>query len=305
MTVTPPRSTSSSGSPGNTNTEGAHFLCPPPPPFFVILATMPSQRPYLILLLLLIPFLSRSQQMHRDTLILHFAFNSYRIQPADSARLYQTFSSAGGDSISITGYTDKAGTVTYNQRLSRQRADAAYRWVRANNYSAGTSARHGKVIGGGIAPTPQWSDSDNRRVEIVYYHTLPAAGYAGAASHYDTIAARRRPDARASRPNDSIVVVKSAPANSSNIPDSARPRPYLLFTALILLSIRPFRPTRPAASCRSLLLSSASSRTAGSRSTAMSTLSCRSVGSRTRCSSSPSAGQNLSMTILSMPGSPR
>jgi len=210
---------------------------------------MPSQRPYLILPLLLIPFLSRSQQRHRDTLVLHFAFNSYRIQPADSARLYQTFSSAGADSISITGYTDKTGTVTYNKRLSRQRADAAYRLVRTNNYSAESSARHGKVIGGGIAPTPQWSDSDNRRVEIVYYHTLPAAGNAGAAPHYDTIAARRRPEARASSPNDSIVVVRSAPADSSNTPDSTRPMAILALHRINFIVDTPI----PTDSTRSIL----------------------------------------------------
>ena len=205
---------------------------------------MSCQRPYLILLypLLLIPFLGRSQQRRRDTLILHFAFNNYRIQPADSAHLYQIFSAAGADSISITGYTDKVGTVAYNQRLSRQRADAAYRWIRqANNHSPETPAPRGQVIGGGIAPTPQRSDSDNRRVEIVYYHTLSDAGNAGAAP--------RSSDARASRPNDSIVVVKSVPADSSNIPDSTRPTAVLALHRINFIVDTPI----PTDSTRSIL----------------------------------------------------
>jgi outer membrane protein OmpA-like peptidoglycan-associated protein len=183
---------------------------------------MPCHGRHLILLypLLLIPFLARSQQRRRDTLILHFAFNSYRVRQADSARLYQTFPATGADSVSITGYTDKTGTTAYNQRLSQQRADAAYRYVRH-----GTSPLpRGQVIGGGIAPTPQLPDSDNRRVEIVYYHALPNAA---APPRSDTIAARRRSDAGAGRPNDSIVVVKSAPADNSNTPDSAQPAAVL------------------------------------------------------------------------------
>jgi outer membrane protein OmpA-like peptidoglycan-associated protein len=199
---------------------------------------MPCHGRHLILLypLLLIPFLTRSQQRRPDTIILHFAFNSYRVRPADSARLYQTFFAAGADSVSITGYTDKTGTIAYNQRLSQQRADAAYRWVRrAANSAAETAAPHGQVIGGGIAPTPERSDSDNRRAEIVYYHILSDAANTVATPRSDTAAARRRsdtiaaprPDAGAGRPNDSIVVVKSAPPDSSNTPDSAQPAAVL------------------------------------------------------------------------------
>jgi outer membrane protein OmpA-like peptidoglycan-associated protein len=177
---------------------------------------MPCHGRHLILLypLLLIPFLARSQQRRPDTLILHFAFNSYRVPPADSARLYQTFSAAGADSVSITGYTDKTGTTTYNQRLSQRRADAAFRYIRQGT----STVPRGQVIGGGIAPTPERSDSDNRRVEIVYYHLL---------SNAPNTPATPRPNTPASRPNDSIVVVKSAPPDSSNTPDSARPAAVL------------------------------------------------------------------------------
>lgn len=187
---------------------------------------MPCHRRHLILLypLLLTGLLSHSQQRRQDTLILHFAFDSYRLQPADRARLQEMPKDNKADSISITGYTDKTGTLAYNQRLSQERADAAYEYLRHAR-----SALNGQALGGGVAPTPERSDSDNRRVEIVYFHT-------SAPPHYDTIAAvRRRPDTRVSRPNDSIVVVKSAPGNapgsapadSSSSADSARPAEVL------------------------------------------------------------------------------
>src|SRR5580658_9003122 len=107
------RSTSSSGMSGNTDTDRTSRLpnpeATPLPSFSVILKTMLCQRPHLILLypLLLIPFLTRSQQRRQDTLILHFAFDSYRLQPADRARLQEMSKDSKADSISITGYTDK------------------------------------------------------------------------------------------------------------------------------------------------------------------------------------------------------
>jgi outer membrane protein OmpA-like peptidoglycan-associated protein len=214
---------------------------------------MLCQRPHLILLypLLLIPFLTRSQQRRQDTLILHFAFDSYRLQPADRARLQEMSKDSKADSISITGYTDKTGTPAYNRRLSQQRADAAYQYFRLRS-----SVTHGQVIGGGVAPTPERADSDNRRVEIVYYHTLPPAANAAAPPHYDTIAARRRPDTRdsrpdtrASHPNDSIVVVKTVPADSSSTADSAHPAEVLALHRINFIVDTPI----PTDSTRSIL----------------------------------------------------
>jgi outer membrane protein OmpA-like peptidoglycan-associated protein len=177
---------------------------------------------HLILLysLLLIPFLIRSQQRRQDTLTLHFAFDSYRLSSSDLAQLQGMIdgirapnspSPTHPDSISITGYTDKTGTLAYNRRLS---------WQRANEVASLLAYGRSHVTGGGVAPTPDRSDSDNRRVEIIYYYTLPAAP-----PHYDTIAARRRPDSSASHPNDSIVVVKNAPAG--NTADSSHPAAVL------------------------------------------------------------------------------
>jgi len=239
-------------------------LAPGPPAdlFFVTSTTMLCQRRCLILLyaFLLIPFLIRSQERPRDTLILHFRFDSYRIRPADRARLAATITN-DIDSIAITGYTDKTGSVAYNQRLSWQRANAAARFL-------GSGRSH--PVGGGIAPTPERTDSDNRRVEIVYYPkdqappatagaapratagtappatagtTPPATAGTGRIPHYDTLTTRRNPhsrvgpDSRAgmtARPGDSIVVVKNRgermPPNapdSSGTADSARPEAVL------------------------------------------------------------------------------
>jgi len=179
---------------------------------------MPRHCRHLILLylLLLISFLSRSQQRRQDTLTLHFAFDSYRLSSADRAQLQET-SPTRPDSISITGYTDKTGTLAYNQRLS---------WQRANEVARLLGYGRSHVTGGGIAPTPDRSDSDNRRVEIVYYSSLSAPA-AASVPHYDTIAATRRLIGGASPANDSIVVVKNIPPDSSSIADSSRPAAVL------------------------------------------------------------------------------
>jgi outer membrane protein OmpA-like peptidoglycan-associated protein len=208
---------------------------------------MLSQRRHLILLypLLLVPFLTRSQQRLRDTVILHFKFDSYQIQPADRARLAAT--PAGNiDSITIIGYTDKTGSVAYNERLSQQRADAAARLL-------GASRSH--PIGGGIAPTPERTDSDNRRVEIVYYSKLPippTTTNTNPVPHYDTVTRRDpnpNPDPAPARPTDSIVVIKNAPPDSSNPADSARPETVLALHRINFIVDTPI----PTDSTRSIL----------------------------------------------------
>ena len=177
---------------------------------------------HLILLypLLLIPFLSRSQQRRQDTLILHFRLDSYRIEPADSTRL-TSLKSTGADLVLITGYTDKTGTLAYNQRLSRQRANAAARLLTSGpSQTSGRPQTAGQpqAIGGGVAPTPRRSDSDNRRVEIVYYNPT--------VSHYDTVTQTKPAAGKTGAPTDSIVVVKSTPADSATA-DSTRPKAIL------------------------------------------------------------------------------
>lgn len=169
---------------------------------------------YLILLcpMLLTTLLSRSQQKVRDTLILHFPFNSYQIQPDDSARIQAIQNNPKSQVISITGYTDKIGTSAYNQRLSQRRAAAAYQLI-----------RNGQTSGAGIAPTPERSDSENRRVEIVYLTSINNA----ATVSRDTIRRSQPPPSQPiNRHNDSIVVVKNSPADTANA-DSSRPAAIL------------------------------------------------------------------------------
>jgi outer membrane protein OmpA-like peptidoglycan-associated protein len=195
---------------------------------------MRCHRRHLILpALLLIPFLIRSQQRIEDTLILHFRFDSYQIQPADLARLNAIRRPGNTDSVSIIGYTDATGTPAYNQRLSWQRANAAARLL-------ATARPH--ASGGGIAPTPERSDSENRRVEIVFYYTLP---------HYDTVTRRtaKAVTVKAARPNDSIVVVKNTLTDSSMVADSAHPAAILALRRINFIVDTPI----PTDSTRSIL----------------------------------------------------
>jgi outer membrane protein OmpA-like peptidoglycan-associated protein len=195
---------------------------------------MRCHRRHLILpALLLIPFLIRSQQRIEDTLVLHFRFDSYQIQPADLARLNAIRRPGNTDSISIIGYTDATGTAAYNQRLSWQRANAAARLL-------ATARPH--ASGGGIAPTPERSDSENRRVEIVFYYTLP---------HYDTVTRRtaKAVTVKAARPNDSIVVVKNTLTDSSMVADSAHPAAILALRRINFIVDTPI----PTDSTRSIL----------------------------------------------------
>src|ERR1700722_15823567 len=195
---------------------------------------MRCQRRHLILLcpLLLATLLTHSQQGRRDTITLHFAFNSHRIQPGDEAMMANAFRERSIDSIFITGYTDKVGTAGYNQLLSEERANAAAAYLRTN-YSKHQLPK-GKVTGRGIAPTPERSDSENRRVEIVCYSASPTAPPAASLSaspsaspaapspHPDTL--NRYPGGAAPirSTTDSIVVVK-APLPD----DSAKPSAIL------------------------------------------------------------------------------
>jgi len=114
------------------------------------------------------------------------------------------------DSIFITGYTDKVGTPGYNQLLSEQRANAAADYLRT--YYSKHPLPKGNVTGRGIAPTPERSDSENRRVEIVCYSTPPAAS--PAASPAPSLAAPIRST------TDSIVVVRAPLPDDSSRPSA-------------------------------------------------------------------------------------
>jgi outer membrane protein OmpA-like peptidoglycan-associated protein len=144
---------------------------------------------YPLLLMLMAPLaraqhsLVNGQQRRQDTLVLHFAFDRFAIAPDyDSALWHQYFNSPDSklkqtDSAYIIGYTDTVGTVEYNKKLSSMRAVASYNWLIKE---LANIARHPprsdipgiSITAGGKAHTLLYSDSANRRAEIVIYYHL-------------------------------------------------------------------------------------------------------------------------------------
>lgn len=139
-------------------------------------------------------------QLRRDTFLLHFSVDKHDILPADTVqatRIFHdtTFGAKYIDTVLITGYTDKTGTLVHNWRLSGQRAAAAHDWLMAQLADRETLQWHPsasirwRAIPGGIAPTPERTDSDNRRAEIVIVSHLvppPPVDTATAALHHDS-----------------------------------------------------------------------------------------------------------------------
>jgi outer membrane protein OmpA-like peptidoglycan-associated protein len=141
-------------------------------------------RAYIIIFLplLFLALLAQAQQRRQDTLILHFDFNRFAVEPAyDSVQLNQYFNSLDFnrkfiDSVYIIGYTDTVGTDAYNRRLSDRRAGAASQWLDAElaNTTRHPTRNHIprlEIAGGGKAHTLQYSDSANRRAEIILFYT--------------------------------------------------------------------------------------------------------------------------------------
>ena len=142
----------------------------------------------------------------RDTLLFHFAVDRYDIRPEDTAqaaRLFHdsSFNVQNIDSVLITGYTDKTGTLAHNLRLSGQRDGAAGVWLQTQL----DDTVQWRFIPGGIAPTPQRTDSDNRRAEIVIYYHLDAPRPVDMATAPPTVPA--------APPSDTPAAVISLPIN--------------------------------------------------------------------------------------------
>jgi outer membrane protein OmpA-like peptidoglycan-associated protein len=131
---------------------------------------------------LLATLLAHTQQRRQDTLVLHFGFNRFAVEPTyDSVELNHYFNSPDFnrkfiDSVYITGYTDTVGTAAYNRRLSAWRAGAASQWLDAElaNTTRHPTRNHIPqldIAAGGKAHTLQYSDSANRRAEIILFYT--------------------------------------------------------------------------------------------------------------------------------------
>lgn len=99
----------------------------------------------------------------------HFAFDSYTIEPAEQGTLDQVadFLKGASSSIIIAGFTDERGTEEYNRGLGERRAEAV------RNYLAQRGADAGKIqtvsFGAEMPVDPSSNESAwarNRRAEF-------------------------------------------------------------------------------------------------------------------------------------------
>ena len=124
----------------------------------------------------------RAQQHRHDTLRLYFAFNSYTVDTQKDSAQWQSFfrwteyTRKRVDTVFVTGYTDTVGTTAYNRALSFHRAAAAAYWIDSQLRNTTLHPAPGNIpfldiAGHGKAPTIQYSDSANRRAEIILSYT--------------------------------------------------------------------------------------------------------------------------------------
>lgn len=69
----------------------------------------------------------------------HFAFDSYNVDPADQGELDQIadFMKGGNNTIIIAGFTDERGTAEYNRGLGEKRAEAVRQYLIQRGANAG------------------------------------------------------------------------------------------------------------------------------------------------------------------------
>lgn len=100
-----------------------------------------------------------------------FDFDKDNINPAGQAvinRVVADFSANKAKSISITGYTDRAGTDAYNEKLSQRRADAARAALIAAGVPADAITTAWKGEAENAVPTADGvKEQANRRDEII------------------------------------------------------------------------------------------------------------------------------------------
>lgn len=99
----------------------------------------------------------------------HFAFDSYAIDPADEGRLASVadFLQSNPNTIIVAGFTDERGTPEYNRGLGERRAQS----VRDNLIRRGASARQIQTVsfGAEMPADPASNESawaKNRRAEF-------------------------------------------------------------------------------------------------------------------------------------------
>ncbi len=121
------------------------------------------------------------QESRRDSLVVHFAFNKYDSVEEGSEVLKGhwkelTAAMENPDSITITGYTDTAGTEAYNKNLSLMRARHIAGWFSAMMMDDAGFGGKIRVQGMGKQRPVSAVDSLNRRVELRFYYRLTANG---------------------------------------------------------------------------------------------------------------------------------
>lgn len=107
-----------------------------------------------------------------------FDFDKADIRPSAASALHQTadlIRTRATGLVKVEGHTDAKGSAAYNQRLSKQRADAVRLWLIQNgNFRSVTFVTMGFAASHPIAPNTRPDGADdpegrqrNRRVELV------------------------------------------------------------------------------------------------------------------------------------------
>lgn len=97
-----------------------------------------------------------------------FATDSAQLTASGRAWLQEFFASAGAFAYAVYGHTDSRASASYNQRLSRQRANAVAKVARASGAVVDRVAGFGESKP--VAPNTSAANMQkNRRVEIVCY----------------------------------------------------------------------------------------------------------------------------------------
>ena len=99
----------------------------------------------------------------------HFAFDSYNVQPEDQATLDQVaqYLSGGSGSVIVAGFTDERGTAEYNRGLGEKRAQAVRAFLL--EHGADSARIQTTSFGAEMPADPDHNDAawaKNRRAEF-------------------------------------------------------------------------------------------------------------------------------------------